>query len=339
MAKYKKNQLASHIDGLLKFLSQPTEKANEDLALAYFRKTFGEEFTRQQEAKQADGYSPGSFVLELKGSKNSWLSGLFQGLAYQNRGLDFSQIVVAAKEFLAIWRVEDIPEKIREEIASEDGAPSRIGTKYAKRYAKKRSALLKCAIWNGSELLTPLLATQPDIISSRIKSFEKTLREGRKVRQKITIGNFSTHLTQMKEFFDPKNPIKAVRAFYSMIYAWSEHSTVSISKKNMDQATIGGELIHALAPGSRARFKEFTESRYVVPSDDGSYDEYFARFDEALDAVDKNFRIKHGIFFTDLNLSRFVMWFVRQHIPELGKNYLVVDPAWPVPGFVDGRLS
>jgi hypothetical protein len=125
--------LPAHVSGILAYLSQPTEKANEDLALAYFRKTFGENFTRQREAGQSDGYVAGSFVLELKGKTNDWLDGLFQGLAYRNRGLDFAQIIVAAKSFLAIWRVDDIPEKIREEIAAEKGAPNSIGRLYAKK--------------------------------------------------------------------------------------------------------------------------------------------------------------------------------------------------------------
>src|SRR5258707_10637103 len=108
--------LPSHIEGLITFLSRPQEKANEDQALAYFRKVFGDAFTRQKEASQADGYVPGHFVLELKGKTSDWLSGLFQGLAYRKKDLDFSQIVVAAKNFLAVWQVEDLPEMIRDEI-------------------------------------------------------------------------------------------------------------------------------------------------------------------------------------------------------------------------------
>jgi hypothetical protein len=104
--------LPSHLNGMLAYLCQPNEKANEDLALAYFRKTFGEVFTRQKEASKSDGYVAGLFVLELKGKTNDWLDGLFQGLAYQNRGLDFAQVVVAAKNFLAVWRVEDKPKEV-----------------------------------------------------------------------------------------------------------------------------------------------------------------------------------------------------------------------------------
>jgi hypothetical protein len=319
--------MPAHVAGLLAYLSQPTEKANEDFALSYFRKTFGEAFTRQKEAKQSDGYVPGLFVLELKGRTNNWLSGLFQGLAYENRGLSFSQIIVGAKNFLAIWRVEDLPDNIRMEIAAEQGAPSTVGRQYAKKYASKKNSLLKLAVWNGAELFTPLFLAQSDVILNKIIHFEKTLREGRQVRQKITLKNFPTLLKEMKSYFDPKQPIKAARAFYSMLYGWSENSTVNISQKAMDQAALGGELITNLIPGKRLRFKEFVESHFVSTDAQLSHDDFFARYDEALDAVDKGFRIQHGIFFTDLDLSRFVMCLVRQYIPELGKNYLVIDPA------------
>ena len=87
-------RLPAHMRGLLVYVAQPTEKANEDLALTYFRTLFGNAFTRQSDAKRADGYVPGYFVLELKGNTKDWLSGLFQGLAYKNEELDFGQIVV-----------------------------------------------------------------------------------------------------------------------------------------------------------------------------------------------------------------------------------------------------
>jgi hypothetical protein len=317
----------AHISGLLAYLNQPTEKANEDLALTYFRKVFGETFTRQKDAKQSDGYVPGLFVLELKGNTADWLSGLFQGLAYKNRDLDFSQIVVAARNFLAIWRIEELPENIREEVTQTLGAPSSVGRLFATKYASKKNALLKRASWNGANILTPLFQAQADVIMNEISSFEKILKEGRKIRQRVTVETFPTLLKEMKPFFDPKQPIKAVRAFYSMLHAWSDTSVVHISHKATDHVTLGGELVTDLVPGKRFQFKEFVEGRYITADDENIYDDYFARFDEALDAVDKDFRIQHGIFFTDLDLSRFVMWLVRQYIPELGKNYMVIDPA------------
>src|ERR1700747_679981 len=161
--------LPAHIVGLLSYVSQPEEKANEDLVLTYFRKTFGDAFTRQKEAKFADGYLPGSFVLELKGRSSSWLSGLFQGLAYKNYDLDFAQIVVIAKQFLAIWRVEDLPMVLREEVAAIRTAPSSIGKQLAAKYASRRTTFLKCATWNGADLFTPLFGGHSDLALLKIQ--------------------------------------------------------------------------------------------------------------------------------------------------------------------------
>lgn len=320
--------LPAHIEGLIAYLSRPEEKANEDQALAYFRKVFGEAFTRQKEAKRADGYVAGHFVLELKGKTADWLSGLFQGLAYRKTELAFGQVVVAAKNFLAIWQVEDLPESLRDEVLAISGAPSSVGKFLAGEYAGQREKLLKLAVWNsGVELSGSLFASQPELVISKIQSFEKTLKEGRKVRRQITPKNFTGVLKEMTQFFDPTQPIKAVRAFYSMAYGWTGMSTLQLSHRASDQATLGGELITNLRPSARERFKEFVENHAISLGPNEDHDDFFAAFDKALDAVDKDFRVKHGIFFTDLELSRFVMWLVKQHIPNLGKNYLVIDPA------------
>jgi hypothetical protein len=322
------DSIPSHVAGLLAYLSRPEEKANEDQALTYFRKLFGESFTRQQEAKRADGYVPGHFVLELKGNTQDWLSGLLQGLAYRKIELDFSQIVVAAKSFLAIWNVEDLPETLRDEVLSAAGAPHSIGKLLTKKYSSQKTKLLKLAAWNGGvELSGGLFLSQPELILAKFRSFETTLREGRKVRVRVTLRNFEKVLQEMTHFFEPGQPIKAVRAFYSMAYAWTNTSTLQLSHKANDQAALGGEVITNLRPASRERFKEFVENRAVFLNPGEDNDDFFARFDKALDAVDRGFRIKHGIFFTDLDLSRFVMWFVKRDIPELGKIYLVIDPA------------
>ena len=143
-------ELPLSVRGLLAYLSQPEEKANEDLAIAYFRQLYPKTFTRQKEANGADGYVPGSFVLELKGKMADWQSGFFQALAYKNKGLDFNQIVVAARDFLVLWRVDGIPEEIREAVLAERGAPNEIGIRLARKYADRKSELLRLAIWNGA---------------------------------------------------------------------------------------------------------------------------------------------------------------------------------------------
>ena len=320
-------RVPDHVAGLLRYLCQPHERANEDLALKYFRAVFGEAFDRQKEAKRADGYVPGAFVLELKGQRRDWLAGLFQGLVYQNEGLDFAQVVVAAKNFLAVWQVSDIPNSIRAELAASTGAPSSIGREFARRYADKRVELLHLATWNGADLFTPLFQSEPKLLCERISTFEETLRNGRRVRQRINLRNFAIVLKEMAPYFGAENAIKAVRAFYSMIYAWDEFSTLQLSNKSLDQATLGGETITGLLPESSVSFKDFVEARFVSLDENSSYDDFFAHYDAALDAVDSQFRRKHGIFFTDLDLSKFAMWLAKQHVPKLGQDYIVIDPA------------
>lgn len=325
------SELPAHIKGLVAYLSAPEETANEDRAVNYFRKISGDSFTRQKEASRADGYVPGLYVLELKGKTVDWLSGFFQALAYKNRGLDFNQIIVAAKDFLVLWRIDDLDEALKEEVWLSSGAPNVIGAKFARKYREKRNDILKRATWNAMlQLSGTLFLSQPELIVEKIRSFEKALREGRKVRQRVTPKNFTAVLKEMKGFFEPQ--LKAVRAFYSMVYAWNDGSTLQLSEKNNDQATLGGETISNLVPAKRLKFKDYVESRCISLGASENVDDFFARYDEALDAVDKDFRVKHGIFFTDRDLSKFMMWLVKglleeQKIPELGKNYLVIDPA------------
>lgn len=320
-------KLPDHIDGLIKYLSEPEEKADEDLILKYFRKVYPDTFGRQKEAKRSDGYVPSHFVLELKGKSSDWLSGLFQGIAYQ-RDLDFSLVVVAAKGFLSIWKVDDIDESIREEILLSKLAPNTIGKRIATKHKSRKSEFLRKAIWNfRSELLKGLFAGNTGSILKEIQSFKNALDKQKRVRRKVTTKNFVSTLEEMIPFFDQDTPIKAVRAFYSMVFGWTPESHLEISQRINTQATLSGEVIENLIPGKRAKFKSFVDNHYVHLEYGQNVDDFFAKYDKALDAVDKNFRKKHGIFFTDLDLSKFVMWLVRNKLGDIGENYLVIDPA------------
>ena len=44
--------------------------------------------------------------------------------------------------------------------------------------------------------------------------------------------------------------------------------------------------------------------------------------------IDEDFARQHGIFFTDINLSKFAIWFVKTYYEKhLGDKYIVLDPA------------
>lgn len=308
------SHLPAHVAGLVAYLSQSQEKANEDRAINYFRHVYADDFKRQNDAKNADGYVPGSFVLELKGSAGDWHAGLLQGLAY-GRHLDFSAVVVIAKGFLAIWRVDAFPTEILETVRSEPGAANQVGKRLAQKYAAKKKDHLGLALWTfPAELLATLFADE-----------RKDRAEDQRIRLKITPSNFTDVLRGMVPFFE--TPLKAVRAFYSIIFNWEHGSSVIVSERHMDQAALGGELIESLLPTKRYAFKEYVE-RYAVDLAPGeALDDFFAHFDEALDTVAPAFRRKHGIFFTDLALSKFVMWLIKRELGDIGQNHLVIDPA------------
>ena len=320
-------KIPEHVSGLIKYLGQPEEKANEDLAVGFFRKEFGEQFTRQADAKRADGYVPGIFVLELKGKTSDWYSGFMQGLAY-NRDLDFSQVIVGAKEFLTVWSIDSIPNEIVDAARTSKGAPSTVGKLLAKKYKHKKKEVLEKSSWSlRSELLSEGLFSDLGFVVSELKHFIKTLKSGKRVRKKVTPNNFTKVLKQMVQYFDPNEHLMSVRAFYSLIFSWDKTSKVEISSKHQDKVTFGGEDIRALIPDKRSKFAAFVEQHQISLNKNQHIDDFFATYDKALDTVDPDFRKKNGIFFTDLNLSRLAMWLVKNTVGDIGKNYLVIDPA------------
>ncbi len=321
-------KLRPPVANLLEYLSQKSER-NEHLALGYFDNLFKGRFKRQSDACGADGYVPGHLVLELKGKPDDWYQAFFQALAYQNKDLAFSVVVVACSEFLAFWHVDDIPVEIRQDVLEQFGkAPNVIGKQLAAKYKNQKNKVLNLATWYHAELTTPVFKSNLPAVAALIDNFETCLKQGKKVRQPITIKNFLDKLGIMKEFFDPAQPIKTVRAFYAMIHEpWNELSTVALNQRIATKATFMGTEITDLIPSKRAEFKAFVEDHILAPEAQLNTDPFFEYFDRAIDRVDSQFRIKHGIYFTDLDLSRFAMWFVKQRLPNLGKNYLVIDPA------------
>lgn len=319
-------RVSENIKNLKAYLSQPSER-NEDMAINYFRSLFAD-FDRQSDAHNADGYVKGHFVLELKGDTSDWYKALLQGCAYATKGLAFSLVVVACKQFLAIWSVDRIPVEVRDYITSLDGkSPSKIGELAAQKFKHLRETIKRENEWYKPEIFTSLFSDD-ELFAVSIREFEKVLKSGRKRRVPITLKNFLLKLDEMKPFFDQKKPIKTVRAFYAMIYGpWDESSTVHLDPRFTDRATLCGVQITDLIPNKRQSFKQFAEGHYISLADSEHNDDFFAQLDQAIDRVDRDYRIKHGIFFTDLDLSKFAMWFVKRELEDLGDKYLVIDPA------------
>ncbi|HAT9646604.1 TPA: hypothetical protein JBI63_08690 [Legionella pneumophila] len=320
----RKNEISDARLGLLKYLSKPDEKGNGDLIRSYFRSIYPD-FRCETQAENADGYVPGHFILELKSSNKDWYSGLLQALCYK-KSLDVTLIIVASHDFIAIWDCKNIPVEIMKDIYDSNLSASKLGVILSKKYQQFKNLIIKTAIWKG-QALTGLFGQDKERVLREIIDFEKVLENSKKVKLKITLKNFTDILKEMSQYF--VSPIKAVSAFYTMIDIWDRkyNSYVEFNPRFSDRATFGGVEIRGINSEFKINFKEFAEKYYIQLKANEDIDEFFSQYDRAIDAVDKKFRIKNGIFFTDLDLSKFSLWYVKQHINNLGKDYLVIDPA------------
>lgn len=131
------------------------------------------------------------------------------------------------------------------------------------------------------------------------------------------------------------HPIDAVHAFYTIIAYWDITATVAINEVGTEARVIGfkgqklSDHINVL-PRHTADFKKLVETHYVFTNEGSglTVDYYFSRFDEVLARIDPEYVKQHGIFFTNDNLSKFALWYVKEQFgAALENNFIVFDPA------------
>ncbi len=155
------------------------------------------------------------------------------------------------------------------------------------------------------------------------------------IRRQINPQNFIHKIELLKKFFD--RPMDAIHCFYAIVSYWDITSTVREAKPSKPNflevigrnGKQGSEEIE-INPRFHKEFIKFIESHYVFTNEETgiSIDYYFSRFDEVLSKVDPEYVKQHGIFFTDINLSKFALWFVHYfHEKNLAEKYIVFDPA------------
>ena len=90
------------------------------------------------DAKGADLYVEGQLIVEAKTDESQWLAGFYQALHYQRKfGLTYNTIMVVAHKFVAIWKLNKLPEfaTVLAHTADAHAAPSATGTVNAKKQA------------------------------------------------------------------------------------------------------------------------------------------------------------------------------------------------------------
>ena len=317
-----------------KYLLDPgTENAKDHLVFPLFQKLFGSKFKKQSDAEGADIYIESKLLVELKSDADDFLAGFYQGLHYAKLGLAFSAVCVVAQKFVAIWKINSIPDFAKKLSAEADvtKAPNDIGVRNAHATSKAQKAeILKAAIFKlDATDLEGLFKKNND---TELRAFVQMLRNLDAERVQINRHNFIDHIAQLEKFF--ADPIDAIHCFYAIVGFWDVTCTVATDES--DEVSVVGKRGSKVSeklkikPKFHAEFKKFVEQRFVFTNEGSglTVDYYFSRFDEVITRIKPEYAKQHGIFFTDNNLSKFALWFVHEYFEKrLSDKYIVLDPA------------
>ena len=316
--------------------SVSTENAKDHLVFPLFQKLFGNKFKKQSDAADADIYIDGKLLVELKSKTEDCIAGFFQALHYSKKGLAFSSICVITYQFIGVWKVNSIPDFAKKFSFEADAikSSSEIGTTIARKISKsQKNDILKSALF----LFTPLDKGSffEDDIDAQISMFIDVLKNLESERLQVNPHNFISTIEVMKSFFD--DPLNAIHFFYAIVGYWTTSSKVTTvgesNNINIIDNTRGKERSSEpikIIPRFFNDIKSFVESRFIFTNEGSglSVDYYFSRFDEVISKVDPEYAKQHGIFFTDHNLSKFALWFVKEFFEnKLSEKYIVLDPA------------
>lgn len=327
------------IASLKKFITaSSSENAGDDFALAYFRsiaKNAGKDLKKQSEAAGADGYIEGLLLIELKSNAEQWIDGLFQALHYQKKGLAFSTLTIVAHNFVGLWHLRDLPQEVLLIANQTDPrkSASEAGTSNASKCKKNK---LHVELYKSGFTIHQQIFQEDMLLGSAgaadeyLKEYTERLQNLDAVRQQINKDNFIRKVELMKPFF--AKPIDAIHCFYDIVHLWDSSALVSEFQDGEVQI-ISGRKTSSRIPleyKDYDDFKRFVETHYVYVNESLGFtvDYYFSKFDALIARLDQEYVRQHGIFFTDQNLSKFAMWFVREYYErKLAERYIVFDPA------------
>lgn len=332
----KKQSEAALIEEYLR--SESSEKARQHLLYPFLKLIFPGKLKIEGDANGADAYIEGKLIVESKTNENQWLEGFYQALHYQRKfGLTYSTIMVVAHKFVAIWKLNKLPEyaTILAHTASINDAPSKVGRENSKKTQPNSKKEIKNAsfFWLDAKMLQGDIFQNAKHLVTESYEILKVLRNLDSDRLQINKHNFIQAIERMKPFFE--KPIDAVHAFYTIVAFWDITSNAAINETGLELRVIGfkgNRYSDPVKVGARgiSDLKKFIDSQYIFTNEGSglTVDYYFSRFDEVIAAIDPEYVKQHGIFFTNDYLSKFALWFVKHHFPgDINENYVVFDPA------------
>jgi hypothetical protein len=319
-------------------LSESSENSKDHYVFPLFQKLFTSKFKKESAAAGADTYIEGKLLVELKTKTDDNYAGFFQALHYAKKGLTFSSICVITYKFIGIWKVNNIPDFAKKYSYEADAikSPSVIGTSLANRLTKsEKIEILKNAFFLiRPQDLESFFGNEKDIDTSLFE-FVNVLKYLESERMQINPRNFIQTIELMKSLF--ADPLEAIHFFYAIVGYWTPSSIVSTVGESdnicITDNTQGKQRTSEsikIIPRKFDDIKKFVESRFIFTNEGSglTVDYYFSRFDEVITNVKPEYAKQHGIFFTDHNLSKFALWFVREfYEKKLSEKYIVLDPA------------
>jgi hypothetical protein len=247
-------------------------------------------------------------------------------------------MMVIAHKFVGIWRLNKLPEfsVILSHTADAQKAPSLIGKENARKTAQITKQLIRdsAIYWlEPKDLDDKKFGGEFKTITIEAFAIQNILRNPGVERLQMNTRNFIEHIELLKSYFD--RPIDAVHAFYSMVAYWDITSTISLNENSNKIYLVGfkGQKLSdeiVINPLLYKEFKKFVENRFIFTNEGSglTVDYYFSRFDEVISRIDPEYVKQHGIFFTDINLSKFALWYAKKLIDnDLSEQYIFFDPA------------
>jgi hypothetical protein len=335
-----KATFTEEIKQLKKYLySESNEDAKRPLLYPFFKKLNPDKFKIESDACGADVYIEGQIIVEAKSHYSDWLDGFYQALHYHKKhGLVYSVVVVIAHKFVGIWKVNKLPEfaVIMAHTSDAQVAPNTIGKENTRKTAQfSKKEIKEAAIYwlEPKDLEGDYFAGEAKSIDYEIYEILNILRNSGIERLQMNTRNFIDQIELLKKYFE--HPIDAVHAFYSMVAYWDITSTVSLNESSNKICLVGfkGQKFSdaiVIKPTLFREFKKFVETRFIFTNEGSglTVDYYFSRFDEVISRIDPEYVKQHGIFFTDINLSKFALWYAKKVIDtQLNEQYIFFDPA------------
>ncbi|MFA5973230.1 MAG: hypothetical protein WC780_12835 [Lentimicrobiaceae bacterium] len=326
------------LQGIRKYItSDLNEDAKRPLIYPLFKKLFADKFKIESDAEGADTYIKGELLVELKSKYEQWIEGFYQALHYSKKGLSFTTVCVITKNFIGLWKFNDLPDFVRKHVAAADAqkAPNEIGNINARKTTKSEAIqILKTAFFRINIREYDDLFSHERSIDVDLFEFLKVLKNLDSNRIQINTYDFINHIESLKKFYD--NPIDAVHCFYAIVGFWDVTSIVVDNDEDDSDVQVVSNKTGRISeqirikPKHKPEFKKFVESHYIFTNEGSglTVDYYFSRFDEVISRINPEYAKQHGIFFTDINLSKFALWFVRENFEKnLSDRYIVFDPA------------